>query len=301
MANVTMLATRALGRTKLFLVKHAPEIMTYGGIVVTGIGIYLFCKASMQLEEKLDIHDERMEELESAKKDPRNDSKEIQRDTNRERRDFTWEMIKLYGPAVTTTMCGFALILGGHHIISKRSAAISAAYKALEEGYSQYRRRVREDLGEEADRKYLYGLREDSKDIVVKDADGNEKLISADVMVPTPGANYSPYARFFDEYSTQWTRNPEYNLMFLNAQQNYANDKLHAQGHLFLNEVYEMLGLPHTTAGSVVGWVLNKGGDNCVDFGIYDLHSQIKRAFVNGFEPSILLDFNVDGVIYDLI
>lgn len=301
MTNVANLATRTLGRTKLFIIKHAPEIMTYGGIVVTGVGIYLFCKASMQLEETLDIHDARMDTLEEAKENPENDSKEIQKAINKERRNFTWEMTKLYGPAVTTTMCGFALILGGHHIISKRSAAISAAYKALEEGYSQYRQRVRDDLGEEADRKYLYGLREDSKDIIVKDADGNEKLMSADVMVPTPGVNCSPYARFFDEYSTQWTRNPEYNLMFLNAQQNYANDKLHAQGHLFLNEVYEMLGLPHTQAGSVVGWVLNKGGDNCVDFGIYDLHSQIKRAFVNGFEPSILLDFNVDGVIYDLI
>ena len=301
MANVTMLATRALGRTKLFLVKHAPEIMTYGGIVVTGIGIYLFCKASMQLDDALDIHDEKLEEIEAARDSGRMDNQEAKKLINKEKRDFALHLTKLYGPAVTTTACGFALILGGHHLISKRSAAISAAYKALEEGYSQYRQRVRDDLGEEADRKYLYGLKEESKDISIKDADGNEKLISADVMVPGCAVNCSPYARFFDEYSTQWTRNPEYNLMFLNAQQNYANDKLHAQGHLFLNEVYEMLGLPHTTAGSVVGWVLNKGGDNCVDFGIYDLHSQIKRAFVNGFEPSILLDFNVDGVIYDLI
>lgn len=301
MTNLSNLATRALGRTKLFVIKHAPEIMTYGGIVVTGVGIYLFCKASMQLEETLDIHDERMADIENARDAGEVDDQDAKRLIFKEKRDFAWEMTKLYGPAVTTTLCGFALILGGHHIISKRSAAISAAYKALEEGYSQYRQRVREDLGDEADRKYLYGLREESKDIVVKDSDGNEKLMSADVMVPTPGVNCSPYARFFDEYSTQWTRNPEYNLMFLNAQQNYANDKLHAQGHLFLNEVYEMLGLPHTQAGSVVGWVLNKGGDNCVDFGIYDLHSQIKRAFVNGFEPSILLDFNVDGVIYDLI
>lgn len=301
MTNVTALATRAFGRTKLFLIKHAPEIMTYGGIVVTGIGIFMFCKASMKLGDILDEHDERMDELESAKDDPRNDSKDIQKAISKERRDFTWSLTKLYGPAFTMTVCGFGLILGGHHIISKRSAAISAAYKALEEGYSQYRRRVCEDLGEEADRKYLYGLKEESKDIIITDDDGNEKMISADVMAPTMGVNCSPYARFFDEFSTQWTRNPEYNLMFLNAQQNYANDKLHAQGHLFLNEVYEMLGLPHTQAGSVVGWVMNKGGDNCVDFGIYDLRSQIKRAFVNGYEPNILLDFNVDGVIYDLI
>lgn len=301
MANVTTLATRALGRTKLFLVKHAPELMTYGGIVVTGVGIYLFCKASMQLDDKLDIYDEKLADIENARDAGDVDDQDAKKLISKEKRDFAWELTKLYGPAVTTTMCGFALILGGHHLISKRSAAISAAYKALEEGYSQYRQRVRDDLGEEADRKYLYGLHEESKDIVVKDSEGNEKLMSADVMVPGQVVNCSPYARFFDEYSTQWTRNPEYNLMFLNAQQNYANDKLHAQGHLFLNEVYEMLGLPHTQAGSVVGWVMNKGGDNCVDFGIYDLHSQIKRAFVNGFEPSILLDFNVDGVIYDLI
>ena len=300
MTDVSTMLTRALGTSKLFLLKHAPTIMTYGGIVVTGIGIYMFCKASTQLNDKLDIHDSRMEELENAKNSPDSDQKDIQKAINRERRDFTWEMTKLYGPAVSTTMCGFALILGGHHVISKRSAAISAAYKALEEGFYQYRRRVRDELGEDADRRYLHGLKEETKEVIVQDEEGNQKLESAKVIMPE-GQNHSPYARFFDEYSTRWNRNPEYNLMFLNAQQNYANDVLHARGHLFLNEVYEMLGLPHTQAGSVVGWVLNCGGDNCVDFGIYDLRDKLKRAFVNGYEPSILLDFNVDGVIYDKI
>lgn len=307
MKNLATVATRALGRSKVMLIKHAPAIMTYGGMILTGVGIYLFCKASMQLSEKVDIHDERMEEIERMAEEMDLEPKEKGRMIRKERMDFTWEVAKLYGPAASTTFCGFMLVLGGHHMISKRSAAISAAYKALEEGYSQYRQRVRDDLGADYDRKYLYGLKETTAEITVKDENGNEKKMEADIYVPHEKTseeiirNASPYARFFDEFSTQWTRNPEYNLMFLNAQQNYANDKLHAQGHLFLNEVYEMLGLPHTQAGSVVGWVMNKGGDNCVDFGIYDLHDQIKRAFVNGFEPSILLDFNVDGVIYDLI
>lgn len=307
MKNLAMLATRALGRSKILLIKHGPALMTYGGVVLTGVGIYLFCKASMNLQEIVDEHDDKMEWIEIVAKEDEIDPKEKGKMIRRERMDFTWELVKLYGPAASTTICGFSLILGGHHIISKRSAAISAAYKALEEGYYQYRQRVRDDLGAEADRKYLYGLKEETTEITIKDENGNEKKMEADIYVPgdkTPQdtiRNASPYARFFDEFSTQWTRNPEYNLMFLNAQQNYANDKLHAQGHLFLNEVYEMLGLPHTKAGSVVGWVMNRGGDNCVDFGIYDLHDQIKRAFVNGFEPSILLDFNVDGVIYDLI
>jgi hypothetical protein len=59
-----------------------------------------------------------------------------------------------------------------------------------------------------------------------------------------------------------------------------------------------------TKAGHEVGWVYdekNPVGDNFVDFGIYDLYNERARAFVNGYERTILLDFNVDGVISDLI
>ena len=114
---------------------------------------------------------------------------------------------------------------------------------------------------------------------------------------------YSEYARFYDCGNEGWTKDPEYNLMFLRQQQNYANEKLKVNGHLFLNEVYDMLGIPRSKAGQVVGWIYdekNPNGDNFVDFGIYD-NKDGNRRFVNGYEATILLDFNVDGVIYDLI
>lgn len=110
---------------------------------------------------------------------------------------------------------------------------------------------------------------------------------------------HSPYAAFFDEQSAAWTKNPECNKMFLLQQQNFANEKLRARGYLFLNEVYDMLGLPRTRAGQLVGWCYdehNPCGDNYVDFNIFDDHN---REFVNGFEKSVLLDFNVDGNILD--
>ena len=110
----------------------------------------------------------------------------------------------------------------------------------------------------------------------------------------------SQYARFFDESCINWSKTPEYNLMFLNGQQNFANDLLNARGHVFLNEVYDMLGIPRSQAGAVVGWV--KGvGDDYIDFGIFEGKTAAARAFVNGAERNILIDFNVDGVIYDLI
>jgi hypothetical protein len=113
-------------------------------------------------------------------------------------------------------------------------------------------------------------------------------------------SDISPYACFFNEDSVAWTKNPECNKMFLRQQQNYANEKLRQRGYLFLNEVYDMLGIPRTKAGQCIGWIYdekNPIGDNYVDFGIYDrIHNQ---SFVNGYEDSVLLDFNVDGNILD--
>ena len=90
------------------------------------------------------------------------------------------------------------------------------------------------------------------------------------------------------------------NLFFLKAQQTNANVQLTVRGHVFLNEVYDMLGLPRTAAGAIVGWVRGNG-DDVIDFGIWD-NNDINSDFVNGYNRSkILLDFNVDGVIYDII
>jgi hypothetical protein len=111
----------------------------------------------------------------------------------------------------------------------------------------------------------------------------------------------SIYARFFDPTSPSWSKEPEYNLIFLKCQQNYANDLLKSRGHVFLNEVYDMLGMERSKAGAVVGWLLSKNGDtdNFVNFGVFDGREQVARDFVNGREGAILLDFSVDGVIYD--
>lgn len=111
----------------------------------------------------------------------------------------------------------------------------------------------------------------------------------------------SPYARWFNETCIAWTKYPEQNHHFLLHQQSYANEKLKARGYLFLNEVYDMLGIPRTSAGQLVGWTYdneNPIGDNFVDFGLFNTRNE---NFVNGYEESVLLDFNVDGMILDRI
>lgn len=112
---------------------------------------------------------------------------------------------------------------------------------------------------------------------------------------------FSTYSRYFDEGCVGWTKDSEYNLCFLKIQQEYANELLKRRGHLFLNEVYDMLDIPRTKAGAVMGWIYDKEhpyGSNFVDFG---LGSERNRDFINGRDNVALLDFNVDGNILDLI
>lgn len=116
--------------------------------------------------------------------------------------------------------------------------------------------------------------------------------------------NVSQYARLFDDSCMGWTKDPEYNMNFLKCQQNYCNDKLKTKGHLFLNEVYDILGFPRTKAGTMVGWVYdeeNPIGDNFVDFGIFDSNDERNSDFINGYKNTAILDFNVDGNILDYI
>lgn len=125
--------------------------------------------------------------------------------------------------------------------------------------------------------------------------DEDKKMVIPDVY------DISHYARWFDEKCQGYCNDSEYNLMFLKCQQNFANEKLRHRGYLFLNEVYDMLGIPKTVAGRVVGWKYderNPVGDNFVDFGIYE---DWNAAFVNGYVDKVLLDFNVDGNIFDAL
>ena len=135
------------------------------------------------------------------------------------------------------------------------------------------------------------------------DENGEETSVKKTVKAMNPN-DISEYARFFDESCSSWNKSQFHNQMFLKQQQNYANDLLKAQGYLFLNDVYKMLGMDVAPYGQVVGWIYdekNPVGDNFVDFGLYDLNDEAKRLFINGRERTILLDFNVDGNILDLI
>ena len=296
--------TNKASRSVLVVKKFSPEILVGVGIVGLIGSTVMACKASTKASAVLDVAEAKMAKIHEAeatlsreeytKTDQNKDSLVVMIQTGA---DFA----KLYGPAVLLGGLSIACILGSYNIMRKRNIAVVAAYKVLKDGFDKYRERVVEDLGAEKDLEYRHGTKMEKVEETVTDPEtGKKKKLKKDVA--TYDSNHvSQYARFFDESCPQWSKTPEYNLLFLKTQQNYANDLLHARGHLFLNEVYDMLGMKHTQEGSVTGWVLSESSDNFVDFGIFDVRRKAAREFVNGDERSILLDFNVDGIIWDKI
>lgn len=308
-AELMTKASRLLGNASLQIRKHSPEILMVAGVVGTVASTVLACKATLKVNEVLEEKKNTIDAIHTCL-----ENETIEYTEEDSKKDLTIlyaqtgiKLVKLYAPAVILGALSITSIVAGHRILKKRNLALAAAYAVVDKGFKDYRKRVVERFGEELDKELRYNLKAKEIEEVVKDKDGNEKVEKKVVNIvdsENPLNGVSEYAKFFDEVSTNWSKDPEYNLMFLRRQQDWANEKLKATGYLFLNEVYDMLGIPRTQAGQVVGWIYdtkNPNGDNYVDFGIYDVHSEAKRGFVNGVERSILLDFNVDGVIYDKI
>jgi len=291
------------GRTGLKLKKYSPEILVGVGLVSMAASVVLAHQAQpksklviAETEDLLDSVDQALA-LDNEEKysvlDARKDKALIYSKT-------AINMAKVYAPAVATFAFGTACILYSFGIIKKRNLALIGAFGALEKSYTEYRERVVAKHGEEADRLFKNGTTQTKVEKVDIAPDG-KKTKSSEIVEATDPSGLSIYAKFFDESCINWSKTPGYNFAYLKGQQDYCNDLVMARGHLFLNEVYDMLGLPRTQEGSIVGWVKNSDGDGYVDFGIFEADSERARAFVNGYERNILLDFNVDGVIWDKI
>ena len=297
--------TRAFHKVGFEMRKHSPEILVGAGIVgVVGAAV-LACVATTKAQKVLEETKENLDQIHDCVENHPDEytQEDAKKATALVYGKTALQFAKLYAPAVSLGALSLTCILKSHDILSKRNAAIAAAYATVDTSFKDYRKRVIERLGEEMDKELRYNIKAKEVEETVVDDKGEEKTVTKTVQVYDPNL-YSDYARVYDDGCIGWTKDPEYNYMFLKTQQNYANDLLKEQGWLFLNDVYKMLGIPQTKAGMVVGWVYNEKepvGDNFVDFGLYNVDNERVRAFINGHERNIILDFNVDGVVYDLM
>lgn len=294
--------------------KHSPEILLITGIIGVIGSTILACRATLKAKDILveskknldNIHEKAASKLieDYTKKD-------IKKETAMVYVKTTGKLLKEYAPSIIIGGLSLTGIIASHGVLKNRNVAIAAAYATIDKSFKEYKSRVIDKVGEGVEREIRYGIKPKDSTTEQKEGDINtpENIHKA---VCNGDTTASPYARFFDKYTkndkgeivinTAWEDSPEYNLVFLKAQQSYANDLLRVKKRLFLNEVYSMLGIPETKAGQVVGWVYNKDnpkGDTFIDFGIYKYADNF-TDFINGHDP-ILLDFNPQGNIWDLM
>lgn len=278
------------------LKKNSPQIL-----VVTGVGGMIFsgvmaCKATRKLEPVLEEHKNK---LEIAHKYHEGEKKEI----TKVYAETGLELAKLYAGPVIVCALSATGIFAGTNVLRKRNIALATAYAALDTSYKTYRSRVVDRFGKDVDHEIVTGSHQEKIEVVETDENGKEKKVKKTITVM--GEGLSPYARYFayGEALAAET-NAQYNEMFLKAQQELANHILAANGYLFLNDVYKMLGMKESITGQVVGWIYDKydndSGDNYVDFRIEKVYR--KRSDAPGdYEEVFIVDPNVDGDIWENI
>ena len=298
---------------------HSPEICLVGGIALMVTGAVMAVAKSGKNQDVLLEHTEVLNTIDDdfANEDS---TLPVKGDENYKAyrhevvmcyKDTGLSYLKLYAVPMVCEIGGIALILASYGIMRKRNALLLGAYSALEAYHKEVMQRVNEVCDEDTKLYIRDGVRKEKIDVTEVDAKGKSKTHKEEVSV-APDVLNSPYSRFYGGGYGNSDGDPESDKFYLVSQQNQFNDRLRSRGVVFLNEVYEALGFPPTSIGAVTGWRYNGDGDNFISFGIGDVFderghmpattfSEAAVRWMNGYEQVILLDFNVDGVIYDKI
>ena len=299
---------------KLNLKQAAPDIALVAGLALNGLAVFKFCQQSFKaapiVEKAVKIIDD-TDYLELKKENPSSEETKAARDIVLETgKNLTIDLAKIYWKPALMWTVSTGLIVKSHTVMKDRNIALATLATGLGTELRTLHERIIERYGERVDQELKQGITYEPVEIKhIDEATGSEVVDTDNIPVVREGdtGGTSIYARFFDECSKLWTNDPETNLIILKGIEKDANTRLRAQGVLFLNEVYDMLDIPRTKAGQKVGWRYyykkedNLYGDNYVSFNIMNVHRAANRDFVNGYQPSVLLDFNVDGAIIDAL
>lgn len=300
-------ASRAFSKLKFKANKYSPEMLIAAGTIFIIGGTVSACKATLKMQNVLETTGDTIEQIHACSNGEATLKEGATYTEEDERKDLTTvyiqtavQAVKLYAPAAILIGGGLGCMFGSHYIMRRREAVAVAAYTAVSKAFSDYRARVQEKVGKEVEEKLFHGIKEVEVEKI--DENGNVQKEVKEVMDKT---ETDPYTFIFDETNPRWEKDFDYNRMFIKSVQNTANIKLKRKGYLFLNDVLDMLGFQRGTAiGQFAGWMFdptNPDIDSYVDFGLYDLDDPNKVNFLEGYERSVVLHMNCDGIIINKI
>ena len=293
---------KSFKKAQLTVRKHSPEILMVAGVIGTVAGAVMACKETLELEDVLDeCKQEKMELEEQYAMCEEYSEDALKKDQVKLTIKQAVKIVKLYAPSVIMEVTSIGVIFASNDIMRKRNASMAAAYATLNSMYKRYRQNVIESYGEEVDKDMRFGVKHEK--VTEIDEDGNKVKIDARIVdLDNTALAISDYSRFFQAGCKGFDASSgRYNLLYLKGIQAMFNNKLIADGYVMLNDVYRELGFDTIPEGWSIGWVYDEAnpiGDNYIDFGLYEARNKNQRA-VNDWEPVILMDFNVDGNLYE--
>lgn len=293
---------KSFKKAQLTVRKHSPEILMVAGVIGTVAGAVMACKETLELEDVLDeCKQEKMELEEQYAMCEQYSEDALKKDQVKLTIKQVAKIVKLYAPSVIMEATSIGVIFASNDIMRKRNASMAAAYATLNSMYKRYRQNVIESYGEEVDNDMRFGVKHEK--VTEIDEDGNKVKIDARIVdLDNTALAISDYSRFFQMGCKGFDASSgRYNLLYLKGIQAMFNNKLIADGYVMLNDVYRELGFDTIPEGWSIGWVYDEAnpiGDNYIDFGLYEARNKNQRA-VNDWEPVILMDFNVDGNLYE--
>lgn len=293
---------KSFKKAQLTVRKHSPEILMVAGVIGTVAGAVMACKETLELEDVLDECKQEKMELEEQYAMCEEYSEDAhKKDQVKLTIKQVAKIVKLYAPSVIMEATSIGVIFASNDIMRKRNASMAAAYATLNSMYKRYRQNVIESYGEEVDKDMRFGVKHEK--VTEIDEDGNKVKIDARIVdLDNTALAISDYSRFFQSGCKGFDASSgRYNILYLKGIQAMFNNKLIADGYVMLNDVYRELGFDTIPEGWSIGWVYdetNPIGDNYIDFGLYEARNKNQRA-VNDWEPVILMDFNVDGNLYE--
>lgn len=322
MNNTLSVLTSTANNTLQILNNNKDRLLLAGGITL-GVGtVVSTVRSTLNCQKIVKNHKDTMEMI-SLREEISPEYKGSQDEKDDVKRVYISTATSIAKQVVLPAALGagsLTCFVGEHYVmrnkvtkLSETVVGLSAAYAAVDTAFKKYRKNVVDELGEEADERFRTGLKKEKIEVEETDEKGKTKKVKKEISV-IDEPDISDYAKFFDCASEQFIwkdplhYHPDWdaNIHFLNCQQSYANQLLRIKGYLFLNDVYDMLGIPKTKAGQVVGWIYDPEDetiDSRVSFGTYELRNKkvINQEGGYEYEQCILLDFNVDGVIIDKV
>lgn len=288
------------GKKTLFNAKkYSPEIMA-GGAIVLGIGTVVATWIAARKHDKVMAEPKKM--IETAKAMEITETytkKDQQHDIFLGYVKGAAAIVKLYGPVALMGSASIACGIGSYKVLAGRNAGLVAANTILGKELDSRDNYILEKYGqEELDKMRLAGKTETVTETVT-DENGEEKTVEK--VVPAKDYDKSTLDRFFDEFCTRHTKDAAHNINFLINAQSILNTMLKARHVLFLNDVYEEIGLPKTQAGYQYGWVYSpgeSGPQDLVDFGLPFMDREWQSRMEKNHEYSYLLHFNCKRIIW---